>query len=266
MSDHNPCTDLKVKLYCDAANLDSLLAMYSKPYVQGFTTNPSLMRKAGVQNYEAFAKSVIEAIPDRPVSFEVLADDEMTMEWQARRIACWGKNVYVKVPVTNSTGFSMAPLVRRLARDGVKVNVTAVMTLDQVKRIAEALDLHTPSIVSIFAGRIADTGIDPVPIMGRAAEMLSSLPKAELLWASSRELLNIYHAEQSGTHIITATPDILGKIGLIGKDLSAFSLETVRMLYEDAVSANFRLEPIAPARVRELVAAQSKLRQTMAAS
>ena len=246
MSIHKSFQTLKVKLFCDAANFESLLAMYSKPWVQGFTTNPSLMRKAGVQNYELFAQSVIRAIPDRPISFEVLADDEAAMEWQARRIASWGRHVYVKVPVTNSQGFSMASLVRRLSRDGVPVNVTAVFTLDQVMRIAEALDPRTPAIVSIFAGRIADTGVDPVPMMREAAALLAGLPKAELLWASSRELLNVFHAEESGTHIITATPEILSKMSLVGKDLDAYSLETVQMLYGDAVGAGFTLERLPP--------------------
>lgn len=246
MSIVNPCSNLKVKLFCDAANIESLLAMYSKPYVQGFTTNPSLMRKAGVQNYEAFARSVVRSIPDRPISFEVFADDEAGMEWQARHIAAWGKNVYVKIPVTNTQGFSTASLVRRLAKDGIMLNVTALLTLGQVERVAEALDPKTPAIVSVFAGRIADTGVDPIPVMRRAVEILKPLPKAELLWASSRELLNVFHAEESGTHIITATPDILSKIGTVGKDLTTYSLETVRMLYNDALAAGFSLDVIAP--------------------
>ena len=249
---------MKVKLFCDAANIESLLAMYNKPYVQGFTTNPSLMRKAGVQNYEAFARSVISAIPDRPISFEVFADDEAGMEWQARHIASWGKNVYVKVPVTNSQGFSTAPLVRRLSRDGIMLNVTALLTLRQVERVAEALDPTTPAIVSVFAGRIADTGVDPIPMMRRAVEILSPLPKAELLWASSRELLNLYHAEESGTHIITATPDILSKISSIGRDLTAYSLETVKMLYNDAVAAGFTLDGLAPMYAKPAATAASR--------
>ncbi len=253
----NPCGSLKVKLFCDAANIESLLAMYAKPYVQGFTTNPSLMRKAGVQDYETFARSVIHAIPDRPVSFEVLADDEAGMEMQARRIASWGKNVYVKVPITNTQGFSMAPLVRRLSRDGIRINVTAILTLAQVERTAEALEPRTPAIVSVFAGRIADTGVDPVPVMRAAAGILRTLPNAELLWASSRELLNIFHAEASGTHIITATPDILSKMSLIGKDLNAFSLETVKMLYSDAVAAGFTLDRV-PTIYRPLAASQAR--------
>ncbi len=237
----NLSSDLQVKLFCDAADIESLLKMYSKPYIKGFTTNPSLMRKAGVKDFEAFAHAVLAAIPDLPVSFEVFADDEAGMERQARLIASWGKNVYVKIPVTNTQGFSTMPLVRRLSGDGIALNVTALMTLEQVGRVASALDRSAPAIVSVFAGRIADTGVDPVPLMRRAVEVLAERPQAELLWASSRELLNIFHAEESGTHIITATPDILNKLSLLGKDLTAFSLETVRMLYSDAVSAGFSL-------------------------
>lgn len=237
----NLATDLQVKLFCDAADIESLLTMYNKPHIKGFTTNPSLMKKAGVKDFQAFAHAVLSAIPDLPVSFEVFADDEVGMEQQARLIASWGKNVYVKIPITNTQGFSTMPLVRRLSRDGIALNVTALMTLEQVGRVASALDRNTPAIVSVFAGRIADTGVDPVPLMRRAVDMLSERPRAELLWASSRELLNIFHAEESGTHIITATPDILNKLSLVGKDLNAFSLETVRMLYNDAMSAGFTL-------------------------
>lgn len=237
----NLSRDLQVKLFCDAADIESLLTMYSKSYVRGFTTNPSLMRKSGVRNFEAFAHAVLAAIPDLPVSFEVFADDEAGMEKQARRIASWGPNVYVKIPVSNTQGFSTAPLVRRLSHDGIALNVTALMTLEQVGRVTQALHPAAPAIVSVFAGRIADTGVDPIPLMRRAVDILSERPRAELLWASSRELLNIFHAEESGTHIITATPDILSKLALVGKDLTAFSLETVRMLYNDAVSAGYSL-------------------------
>ncbi len=242
----NLSTDLQVKLFCDAADIESLLKMYAKPWIKGFTTNPSLMRKAGVKDFESFAHAVLAAIPDLPVSFEVFADDEVGMERQARLIASWGDNVYVKIPVTNTQGFSTAPLIRRLSKDGIALNVTALMTLEQVGRVAAALDRDTPAIVSVFAGRIADTGVDPVPMMKRAVEILADRPLAELLWASSRELLNVFHAEESGTHIITATPDILSKLNLLGKDLTAFSLETVRMLYTDAVSAGFSLAERTP--------------------
>ena len=251
----NLSTDLRVKLFCDAADIESLLTMYNKPWVRGFTTNPSLMRKAGVRDYEAFARATLAAIPDLPVSFEVFADDEAGMEDQARRIAGWGANVYVKVPVTNTQGFSTMPLVRRLSRDGIALNVTAVMTTEQVGRIAGALDPKTPAIVSVFAGRIADTGVDPIPLMRRSAELLAERPLAELLWASSREVLNIFHAEEAGAHILTATPDILGKLALLGKDLTAFSLETVRMLRTDAVQAGYTLPqrmPFIPQPARHL--------------
>ncbi|RRA49528.1 transaldolase [Acidipila sp. EB88] len=237
----NFSTDLQVKLFCDAADIESLLTMYSKPYIKGFTTNPTLMHKAGVKDFSAFAHAVLTAIPDLPVSFEVFADDEAGMERQARLIASWGRNVYVKIPVTNTQGFSTMPLVRRLSRDGIALNVTALMTLEQVGRVAAALDPNARAIVSVFAGRIADTGVDPVPLMRRAVEILEERPLAELLWASSRELLNVFHAEESGTHIITATPEILSKLALVGKDLTAFSLETVRMLYKDAMLAGYAL-------------------------
>jgi transaldolase len=237
----NLTTDLRVKLFCDAADIESLLKMSAKPYIKGFTTNPTLMRKAGVCDFEGFARAVLAAIPELPVSLEVFADDQDGMESQARRIASWGKNVYVKIPVTNTQGFSTMPLVRRLSRDGIALNVTALMTQEQVGRVAAALHPETPAIVSVFAGRIADTGVDPVPMMRRSADLLAHLPKAELLWASSRELLNVFHAEESGTHIITATPDILDKLALLGKDLTAFSLETVQMLHRDAMLAGYQL-------------------------
>jgi transaldolase len=246
MSAVNPCAHLRVKLYCDAANLESLLAMYTKPYISGFTTNPSLMRKAGVKSYDAFARKVVESIPDLPISFEVLADDLPTMEQEARHIAAWGSNVYVKVPVSNTQGVSTAPLVRRLSREGVRLNVTAVFTLQQVAEVIAALDPRCPAVVSVFAGRIADTGVDPVPLMRHAAAMVHTLPKAELLWASSRELMNVYHAQEADVDIITATPDILAKMNLYGKDLGEYSLDTVKMLYTDAVAAGFTLDIVPP--------------------
>ena len=234
--------DLRVKLFCDAADMENLLSMSRQPWVRGFTTNPTLMRKAGIRDYEAFARAAIAAIPDRPISFEVFADDEAGMEMQARRIASWGRHVYVKIPVTNTQGFSTAPLVRRLSRAGIALNVTALMTLEQVGRVVEALDPGVPAIVSIFAGRIADTGVDPIPVMRRAASLLARRPRAELLWASTREVLNLFHAEEAGAHIITATPDILSKLPLLGKNLTVFSLETVRMLRQDAVQAGYVLD------------------------
>ncbi len=248
----NLCSDLQVKLFCDAADIESLLTMYAKPWIQGFTTNPTLMRKAGVKDFQLFARAVLQAIPDRPISFEVFADDELGMERQARLIASWGANVYVKIPITNTQGCSTMPLVRRLSADGIALNVTALMTMEQVGRVASALDPRTPAIVSVFAGRIADTGVDPVPMMQRARFLLEERPLAQLLWASTREVLNIFHAEEAGTHIITATPDILAKLPLLGKDLTQFSLETVRMLYKDAVQAGFTLDGPAAARIPSL--------------
>ncbi|NQU61771.1 MAG: transaldolase [Rhodospirillales bacterium] len=197
--------NIKVKIFADGADLDSMKAMYQNPLIKGFTTNPTLMRKDGVTDYESFARDVIKAIPDRPLSFEVFADDESGMERQALEIASWGSNVNVKIPVTNTKGKFMGDVIRRLSAAGVIVNVTAVMALDQVRRIADSLDEKTAAIVSVFAGRIADTGVDPLPVMTEAVDILKSKPKAELLWASPRELLNIFHAEEIGCHIITVT-------------------------------------------------------------
>jgi len=202
---------LNIKLFCDGADFDSILALCSDPRVKGFTTNPTLMRKAGVVDYEAFARKILSVIQDRPVSFEVFADDINGMEAQALTIASWGRNVNVKIPVTNQAGEFMGNLIRRLSASGVVVNVTAILTLDQVDRVASVLDPDTPAIVSIFAGRIADTGVDPAPLMRNAVEILHRCPKAELLWASPRELLNIFQADQAGCHIITVPPEILGK-------------------------------------------------------
>jgi transaldolase len=233
---------LKIKIFCDGASLPKMLALAQHPWIRGFTTNPTLMRKAGVSDYRAFAREVLLAIVDRPVSFEVFADDLAGMEAQAREIASWGRNVNVKVPVTNTQGVSTAPLVARLAGDGIVINVTAVFTLDQVREVAECLDARTPAIVSVFAGRIADTGADPVPLMRAARNILAAKPKAELLWASPRELLNVIQAEETGCHIVTATDDLLSKVNLLGKDHGAFSLETVQMFYRDARAAGFCIE------------------------
>jgi transaldolase len=224
-----------------------MLEAAANPLIRGFTTNPTLMRAAGVGDYKAFAGEVLEAIPDRPISFEVFADDFPTMEQQAREIASWGKNVYVKIPVTNTKGDFAGPLVATLSRAGIKLNVTAVMTLGQVARIGEALAETVPAVVSVFAGRIADTGRDPVPHMKAALELLRSRPRAELLWASPRELLNIFQADELGCHIITVTNDHLKKLSLIGKDLSEYSRDTVAMFYKDAVSAKYAI-PLAPRR------------------
>jgi transaldolase len=232
---------LKVKLFADGAEKKSMLELYADPKIQGFTTNPTLMRKAGITDYEAFAKDILTAIPDRPISFEVFADDLETMERQAYKIAGWGKTVYAKIPVTNTKGVSTAPIVKRLSHNGVKVNVTAILTLQQVREVAEALTGGAPSNVSIFAGRMADTGIDPVPVMAAAMELIKHDPNMEMIWASPRELLNVFQADQIGCHIITATPDILKKLTLVGKDLAEYSLETVKMFYADATASGFSL-------------------------
>lgn len=232
---------LKVKIFADGADLKSMRALAADPRIKGFTTNPSLMRKAGVEDYEAFAREVLKAIPDRPVSFEVFADDFAEMEAQAGEIATWGPNVYVKIPIQNTEAKSAAPLIARLSKRGIALNVTAIFTLAQVRATAEALDPATPAVVSVFAGRIADTGVDPMPLMRQSAEVLRSRPKAELLWASPRELLNIYQADEAGCHIITVAPDVLGKLGLVGKDLDAYSLETVKVFYQDATAAGYRI-------------------------
>lgn len=232
---------LKVKLFADGADFDGMVAMYKLPHIKGFTTNPTLMRKAGVSDYEAFARRVLTAIPDRPVSFEVFADDLPEMEQQARRIATWGRNVNVKIPVTNTAGVFTGSIIRNLAKDGVVLNITAVMTIEQVREIAGALSEATPAIVSVFAGRVADTGVDPMPHMRNCKKALASRPKAELLWASPRELLNIFQAEEVGCDIITATNDILAKLSLVGKKLDEYSLETVKMFYQDAKASGFTI-------------------------
>lgn len=232
---------LETKIYADGADLPGMLAMYREPFIKGFTTNPTLMRKAGVADYRAFAREVLEAIPDRPISFEVFSDDLAEMEHQAREIATWGAHVYVKIPVTNTKREPAAGLIHRLSHSGVKVNVTAVMTLGQVQSVVEALAGGAPSNVSVFAGRVADTGQDPVPHMQAALDIMKAAPKAELIWASPRELLNVVQARQIGCHIITVTNDILKKLPLLGKDLDEFSLDTVKMFHDDAQKAGFAL-------------------------
>lgn len=233
--------DLKVKLFADGADRDGILWMYANPLIRGFTTNPTLMRKAGVTDYEAFAKDILSAVPDRPISLEVFADEFAEMERQALKISGWGENVYTKIPVTNTRGESSLDLVCRLARQGVKLNVTALMTLRQVKDVAAALAGGPPAYVSMFAGRIADTGRDPVPIMAEAVEILRPYSNIELIWASPRELLNIFQADSVGCHIITATHDLLHKLALVGKDLDDYSLDTVKMFHRDAAQAGFEL-------------------------
>ncbi len=235
-------SNLKVKIFADGADFGGIKEMYSNPLIKGFTTNPTLMRKAGVHDYKAFARKVLEAVPDRPISFEVFADEFDEMERQAMEIASWGDNVNVKIPITNTRGQFAGPLIKRLSKAGVKVNVTAMMTLDQVRFVTECLAPETPAIISVFAGRIADTGRDPVPLMAEAVKIMKAKPKAELIWASPRELLNIFQADSIGCHIITATNDVLKKLSLVGKDLTSYSLETVDMFYRDAAAAKYTIE------------------------
>jgi transaldolase len=234
--------NLRVKLFADGANAAVIAELAAKPYIRGFTTNPTLMHKANIKDYRGFAHEVLRVIQGRPISFEVFSDHFAEMEIQAREIASWGPNVYVKIPVTNTRGEFAGPLIRRLALSGVQVNVTALLTLEQVRLVADCLRPEVPSCVSVFAGRIADTGRDPLPIMSKAVGLLERLPRAELIWASPRELLNVFQAEQVGCHIITATNDILGKLALVGKDLDQYSLETVQMFYRDACAAGFSID------------------------
>jgi transaldolase len=233
--------DLHVKLFADGADINDMKKAYKEGIVKGFTTNPTLMRKANVMDYEAFAKEVLREITDLPISFEVFSDEFDVMERQARKIASWGQNVNVKIPITNTKGESSVGLIRRLSGDGIALNVTAILTLEQVEAVAEAISLETNTIVSVFAGRIADTGRDPVPYMQKAADILKSNRNAELLWASSRELLNIFQADSCGCRIITVTNDILKKLAMIGKDLEELSLDTVKMFYKDALSAGYNI-------------------------
>jgi transaldolase len=230
---------LKVKIFADGADAPEMLEMYSKPFIKGLTTNPTLMRKAGISNYRAFAREILVQIRDKPLSLEVVSDEFAEMERQAFEISGWADNVYVKIPVTNTRGEASYALIRRLASRGVKLNVTAIMTLAQVGEVVSALCPEVASFVSVFAGRIADTGVDPVPLMASAVQMLKACPKAELIWASPREVLNIFHADSIGCHVVTATHDILRKLPLVGYNLDEYSLDTVRMFYRDAVAAGF---------------------------
>ncbi len=233
---------LRVKIFADGADFDGIMKMYANPVIKGFTTNPTLMRKAGISDYEAFGRKLLQAIPDRPVSLEVFADDFDEMERQALAIASWGKNVNVKIPVMNTKREFAGPLIKRLSAAGVAVNVTAVFTLDQVRRVTDCLHDSTPAIVSVFAGRVADTGIDPVPLMAEAVSILKAKPKAELIWASPRELLNVFQADAIGCHIITVTNDIIAKLALVGKNQDDYSLETVQMFYRDASAAGYTIK------------------------
>tara|TARA_R110001606_G_scaffold363289_1_gene517297 strand:+ start:7005 stop:7727 length:723 start_codon:yes stop_codon:yes gene_type:complete len=237
----NSVNDLRTKIFADGADLSAIRALRANPLIKGFTTNPTLMRVAGIDDYEAFSKDVIEVVDGAPVSLEVFADEFDAMEAQAKVIASWGRNVFVKIPVTNTKGQSSAPLVKRLADQGVQVNVTAIFTLEQVREVTDALADDVAANVSVFAGRVADTGVDPVPHMREAVQIVASKPKAEVIWASPRELLNLFHADEAGCHIITVTSGILDKLNLIGKDLTEYSLETVEMFRRDAVAAAYKI-------------------------
>jgi len=234
-------SELTVKLFADGAEKKSMLELYANPVIRGFTTNPTLMRKANITDYEAFARDILATITDRPISFEVFADEFDEMERQARLIKAWGPNVYVKIPVTNTKRESACALIHKLSHDGIQLNVTAILTSEQVCRVVDALADGAPSNVSVFAGRIADTGVDPVPIMDRAVRLLRAHPQIELIWASPRELLNVFQADAIGCHIITATTDVLKKLALVGKDLTQYSLETVQMFADDAARSGFTL-------------------------
>jgi len=233
--------DLQTKIFGDGADRDGILALNQKSYIKGFTTNPTLMRKAGITDYEQFARSILKDVPDKPFSFEVFADDFPTMEKQAMIIKEWGRNVYVKIPITNTKGESAKDLIRVLAGRGLKLNITAMMNLRQVEEIIDCFSGSPSSYISIFAGRVADTGRDPLQMMADAVKMLAPYPNLELIWASPRELLNIYHADSIGCQIITVTHDILKKLELVGKDLDEYSLDTVKMFYEDGQKSGFKL-------------------------
>jgi len=234
--------DLPIKIFADGADREGMLKLYHDPLIKGLTTNPTLMRKAGISNYEKFARDILQTVRTKPISFEVFSDDFADMRRQALKISKWQENVYVKIPITNTKGESALPLVGELAREGVRLNITALLTLEQVEGVAQKLIIDVPAVVSVFAGRIADTGVDPLPIMRRSKEIVAGLPQAELLWASVREVLNIFQAAESGAHIVTVTHDILAKAQkMAGQDLAALSLDTVKMFYHDAQAAGFSL-------------------------
>jgi len=231
---------LKVKIFADGADKTGIRSLNANPLIRGLTTNPTLMRKAGIRDYEGFAKDILQIVTDKPISFEVFSDDFSEMRRQALKIAAWQTNVYVKIPITNTRAESSLPLIKDLASDGVRLNLTAILTLEQVRGCAEALNPAVPSIVSVFAGRIADTGVDPMPLLREALGLLKNQPQAELLWASVREVLNIFHANQCGCHIVTVPHDILGKaLKLVAMDLAALSLDTVKMFAQDAQAAGY---------------------------
>jgi len=238
----NRVEKLKVQIFADGADKAGMLEMYKKPFIKGLTTNPTLMKKAGIKDYEAFAKDILLEVKDKSISFEVFSDDLDEMEKQALKIATWGENVYVKIPITNTKGIPTYSLIKKLSDKGVKVNVTAIMTLEQVRDVVLNLNQNVPSYVSVFAGRIADTGVDPVPLMSAAVQITSMNSNAEVIWASPRELLNIFQADEVGCHIITVTPDLIKKLNGVGKDLAQFSLETVEMFYRDAKAAGYAIQ------------------------
>ncbi|MBC8343433.1 MAG: transaldolase [Bacteroidetes bacterium] len=233
--------DLNIKIFADGADIDGMLEMLEKPYINGFTTNPTLMKIAGITDYESFAREVLGKIKDKPISFEVFSDEFEIMDLEARKIASWGKNVNVKIPITNSKGESSIPLIKTLSDEGISLNITAIMTLKQVSNVANAINPRAETIVSVFAGRMANTGIDPIPIMKKAKDTLKDNKNAKLLWASPREFLNIFHAESSGCDIITVTNNLLNLISLLNKDLNEYSLETVQMFYNDAQTAGYKI-------------------------
>ncbi|MSU69185.1 MAG: transaldolase [Opitutaceae bacterium] len=238
----NTLNDLKVQIYADGADKAGILDLYAKPYIKGLTTNPTLMKKAGIKEYEAFAKDILRSVTAKPISFEVFSDEFPEMRRQAAKIKSWGANVYVKIPITNSRGEPSLPLIKDLGNEGVKLNITAILTLDQVRGVAAVLNPAVPSIVSVFAGRIADTGVDPMPLLRSCVPLLYGQPKAELLWASVREVLNIFQAEEVGCQIITVPHDIIGKaVKMLGMDLAALSLDTVKMFLRDSQEAGYKL-------------------------
>jgi transaldolase len=239
---HHPLLDLPVRIFADGADLAGIVSLYRQPYIHGLTTNPTLMRKVGLTDYESFARAVLKEVKSKPISFEVFSDDFPEMRRQALKMCNWQDNVYVKIPITNTSGESSIPLIEQLTAEGVKLNITALLTPRQVKAVAAALNPSVPAVVSVFAGRIADTGVDPLPIMKESLEMLRDLPKAELLWASVREVLNVFQAAACHCHIVTVPHEILKKlVELGGKDLEELSLDTVRMFHQDAVAAGFKL-------------------------
>ena len=234
--------DLKVQIYADGADKVGILDLYAKPYIKGLTTNPTLMKKAGITDYEAFAKDILQRVTAKPISLEVFSDDFVEMKRQALKINSWAENVYTKIPITNSLGESSIPLIKELASAGVKLNITALLTLKQVAEVATVLNPKVPSVVSVFAGRIADTGVNPMPLMLAAGALLQDQPKAELLWASVREVINVFQADECGAKIVTVPHDILAKLTKMhGMDLTELSLNTVKMFAKDAASAGFKL-------------------------